>query len=517
MALGLVLEAFLFSLLASLALPFGAIIGVTFAPVSENLVALLMSFGAGALLFAVTIEMYGDQLHSLNSHPSHMNSEQQSKRFTLFLYIKIIISLGACGVGGWLYLLFNRFLKNLINSAEMQPMSRRTTLDSGYPTRDTMLVHAQAVGPPATMLTPPRSPRSSNVDGGMDGPGGMDGATTDEKHKYRKLEVQAPTVPAISGMIGARVSGRDEHAALQRPSTDFDPFRASTNLLRPTSYKRNCSAFLNSHSDFQERRKPRATALQMVLAQAIDEDETEAEFEDYGTLTLSPTQSLEQASSEAPLIKDDERKRNDNVAKKMSVKRGKTQDLFSAQQGAKKKALAFSIIAGVIVDGVAEGGLIAFLAVHRNLSADFIFSVFLANFPEAFSSASMLRSVYRGKNGNMHSTLIVLSWFMMSLTTATLSAGVAFCLVSVEDINSLGMQIASGFMEGLAAGAMLMMLLSVMVPEAFEVAHDISSIMMILGFVVSITGTVVFGYVDDFGSNGTPKREQSHFLPRKIS
>lgn len=256
----------------------------------------------------------------------------------------------------------------------------------------------------------------------------------------------------------------------------------------------------------------------MALAQTInEEEEDEAEFEDYGTMTPL-SRKAEDTTSESPLIKDDESKRKETPAKKSALKPSKTAEFVAAQHETRKKTLAFSIICGVIVDGISEGGLIAFLAAHKNLSVDFVFSVFLANFPEALCSASMLASCYRGKSQKTYSLMIVFSWFCMSLVTASLSGIVAFFLTTVHDINSLGMQIGTGFVEGLAAGSMLMMVLSVMIPEAFEVAHDYSSIMMIIGFIVSITATVAFGYVEDFGSYAIPEQVKAHFfLSREIT
>merc|ERR1719265_2126211 len=88
---------------------------------------------------------------------------------------------------------------------------------------------------------------------------------------------------------------------------------------------------------------------------------------------------------------------------------------------------------------------------------------------------------------------------MLSLLTGLVSCGTCWALGGL-DLHGLWVQLATGMVEGLAAGAMMMMIVSVMIPEAFEVEEDISAMIMILGFIVSISMTVSAGYVDHLGA-----------------
>merc|ERR1719174_1706076 len=54
------------------------------------------------------------------------------------------------------------------------------------------------------------------------------------------------------------------------------------------------------------------------------------------------------------------------------------------------KSVAFALFLGLLVDGVPEGVLMGFLAAEGHLTPVLIISLFVANFPEAFSSASLL-------------------------------------------------------------------------------------------------------------------------------
>merc|ERR1719183_1994270 len=70
----------------------------------------------------------------------------------------------------------------------------------------------------------------------------------------------------------------------------------------------------------------------------------------------------------------------------------------------KGKQVAFSLFLGLMVDGVPEGLLMGFLAAEGHLSAVLIVSLLLANFPEAFSSASLMRQ------GGVSNSKIIAMW-----------------------------------------------------------------------------------------------------------
>jgi len=59
------LYALIFGILSGLSLPVGALLGIKWAPVKEHHCAAMIAFGAGCLLFAVTVELYAHSLHEL--------------------------------------------------------------------------------------------------------------------------------------------------------------------------------------------------------------------------------------------------------------------------------------------------------------------------------------------------------------------------------------------------------------------------------------------------------------------
>merc|ERR1719310_1069888 len=70
----------------------------------------------------------------------------------------------------------------------------------------------------------------------------------------------------------------------------------------------------------------------------------------------------------------------------------------------KKMKLAMAMWLGVLADGIPESILLGFLAAERKLSLVLVISLLIANFPESFSSASLL------KEGNMPSGKIITMW-----------------------------------------------------------------------------------------------------------
>merc|ERR1712224_938394 len=82
----------------------GALLGVLFSPVSPKICALMMAFGAGALLFAVTVELYGHALREV----------EQGRLGVLEMFTIIFGAL----VGAAFYLTTNQWLKEAFPEPE---------------------------------------------------------------------------------------------------------------------------------------------------------------------------------------------------------------------------------------------------------------------------------------------------------------------------------------------------------------------------------------------------------------
>jgi CRP-like cAMP-binding protein len=144
---------------------------------------------------------------------------------------------------------------------------------------------------------------------------------------------------------------------------------------------------------------------------------------------------------------------------------------------------AVAIWLGIALDGIPESLVIGMLVVAAAasgsaLSLAFIAGVFLANLPEAMSSAVTMRS------GGMSIRKIMLMWGSLCLLTAVGGfAGAAFFPAHPEGVLKY---IVFG-LEGLAAGAMLTMIAETMLPEAFEQGGGtIAGLSTLVGFLAAL-------------------------------
>merc|ERR1719343_665962 len=99
------------------------------------------------------------------------------------------------------------------------------------------------------------------------------------------------------------------------------------------------------------------------------------------------------------------------------------------------------------MDGLPEGIMLGFLAAEQRLSLALVISLFVANFPDAFSAAILLRQARRSV---LH---IMGQWTAVCVLTATLAA--ISCLLCPRDsdpsITPRHMVLVGGIIEGLAA------------------------------------------------------------------
>ncbi len=144
---------------------------------------------------------------------------------------------------------------------------------------------------------------------------------------------------------------------------------------------------------------------------------------------------------------------------------------------------------GILLDGIPESlilgaGLAALLQEHGGTATDLRFldvlpytliaGLFLSNLPEAlYSSANM-------KKQGMTPTHILGLWTSLMLMTG-IGAGIGYLLAGVLPPTWFSL------FEGVAAGAMLTMIVSTMIPEAVHLANaNIVGLSTLAGFVVSL-------------------------------
>lgn len=166
------------------------------------------------------------------------------------------------------------------------------------------------------------------------------------------------------------------------------------------------------------------------------------------------------------------------------------------------KSVAFALFLGLLVDGVPEGILMGFLSAEGHLTPVLIISLFVANFPEAFSSASLLIQA------GMKTPAIVGMWTGLCVLVGCLGGLSCYLLLLwFPDFgqpgrgNHLPFSILVGIAltEGITGGAMIACIASVMLPEAFERAgkggpfYQQSGFFCCAGFLLSVALKALFG------------------------
>jgi zinc transporter, ZIP family len=138
-----------------------------------------------------------------------------------------------------------------------------------------------------------------------------------------------------------------------------------------------------------------------------------------------------------------------------------------------------AIVLGTILDGIPEGIVLGMsLIAGGGASVAIIAAVFLSNLPEAIAATSGLR------RGGRSGTTIIRMWVTIMLLTA-LSSVVGFAFFD----EASGELIA--FTQAFAGGALLTMLASTMMPEAFDDAGgkggggEVVGLLTVLGFAVA--------------------------------
>ncbi|MBI4765812.1 MAG: cyclic nucleotide-binding domain-containing protein [Deltaproteobacteria bacterium] len=130
---------------------------------------------------------------------------------------------------------------------------------------------------------------------------------------------------------------------------------------------------------------------------------------------------------------------------------------------------AFAIWLGMLLDGIPEGAVVGASMVNTTVSIALMVGIFIANFPEAISSAVGLRS--------QQVKIRTIMWMWGSIT---LVGGLCSLLGYTLLLNAS--PVAFAIFEGFGAGVMLVVIAETMLPEAYQMGGSIVGISTLLGF-----------------------------------
>ena len=136
-----------------------------------------------------------------------------------------------------------------------------------------------------------------------------------------------------------------------------------------------------------------------------------------------------------------------------------------------------AIVLGIVLDGIPESAAIGVTLIEGDkIGVAFVVAVFLSNLPESLSASSGLRASGRSPGW------IIGLWILVSVVCA-LAALLAFGLLDESQQNLIA------FCLAFAAGAILAMLASTMMPEAFEHAGRAVALVTVIGFALGFAIT----------------------------
>jgi ZIP family zinc transporter len=136
------------------------------------------------------------------------------------------------------------------------------------------------------------------------------------------------------------------------------------------------------------------------------------------------------------------------------------------------KTQGFAIVLGAILDGIPESlAMGVSLLVGKGLGFLMLVAIFLSNFPEGITSAYDLL-----KAGQTKSKIIGV-WILVAVS------GFVFVILGYTLFGHIP-QFILGITEAIAAGALLAMVASTMMPEAYQESGLFVSLVTVLGFLV---------------------------------
>ncbi len=438
MILSLIKVAFFWGIVSAVSLPLGAWIGLIARP-GKRLTSALMAFGAGALLFALTIELFAVSLH---------HAEEYGRQV-------VLATIAGAILGGLLFDLLNQVLNNkgaflrklMVTKKYLLAVKRKMAQRVIGELCRVKLLRSLPPGEIARLI--PHMKRETFEPGQIIFSEGERGSTL---YFIISGEVQ---------ILKQNEAGKDESIAVLGENNTFGEMALLTHHPRNATARavQKTVTLKALHSDFDLLLSGSET-LREAVQSLFDERAEELSGRSYGySAGRWKAESLRHL-------------------KKLSLQVTDAEIAAETKNAAAAKGAALAIWLGILLDGIPESLIIGMLSARPSgISMAFIAGVFLANFPEAMSSAIGMR------RSGMTLTRILLMWGSLCLTTG-IGAAIGALILPVSPHGAAVYWISG--IEGLAAGAMLTMIAETMLPEAFEQGGAIVGISTLIGFLTAL-------------------------------
>lgn len=147
--------------------------------------------------------------------------------------------------------------------------------------------------------------------------------------------------------------------------------------------------------------------------------------------------------------------------------------VLNKRGGEDAKTAGLPLLLGSLLDGIPEQAVLGIgIAAGGAVSPALLLAIFVSNLPEGIGSASDMRAA------GLSAKRIIGGWLVIAALCAVATVG-GFQL---QEVAGAALQ---GGIDGFAAGALLVMLVGSMIPEATEKAREPAGLAAVLGFALA--------------------------------
>lgn len=429
-------------IVSAVSLPLGASIGLIFKP-GKKITSALMAFGAGALLFALTIELFAKSIHHAEEHGKAM----------------ILVTMFAALLGGLCFDFLNQMLNNKGAFLRKFTTTKRylralKNLTAKHIIDQLCQVELlQSLPPQEIVKLIPHMKREAYDPGEI---------------VFREGDIGSDLYFIISGEIEISKTKDDRKDVITTLGAN-DTFGEMALL---------------SHTE----RNATATTLTQTEVRKVNHNDFDALLSESKSLREATRhlfdRRAEELQSKSPGYKAEEWKAESlKHLQHLQMPVTDAEIDHETQKAAKAKGAALAIWLGIMLDSIPESLIIGMLSASvAGISYAFIAGVFLANLPEAMSSSVVMR------RSGMSSRRVLWMWSSLCILTG-IGAAIGAMVFPAHPTGSAFLWIAG--IEGLAAGAMLTMIAETMLPEAFEQGGAIVGISTLVGFLAALAVKVI--------------------------
>jgi ZIP family zinc transporter len=148
-------------------------------------------------------------------------------------------------------------------------------------------------------------------------------------------------------------------------------------------------------------------------------------------------------------------------------------DRLVGKKSAKGDGAGTGLALGAFLDGIPEQLVLGIgIAAGEGVSIGLLVAIFVSNLPEAIGSSTDMRAAEK--------TTSAIGWLWIAVAVVCAAATV----VGYGIADSVSGNLHAG-VDGFAAGALLVMLIDTMIPEAVKKGGDVAGLVTVLGFAVA--------------------------------